>query len=266
MGKDLQGKIVLITGASSGIGAALGREVARRGAKVALAARRVDRIEALAKEIREGGGEALAIPCDVRQEADLEQATRRVREELGGIDVVVANAGFGVLGRFEELSVDDVKRQFETNVYGMMRTLQATLADIKRARGCVALIGSVSGYLSAPELAAYNMSKAAVRALADTLRVELAGDGVAVLHVAPGFVQSEIGQVDNQGVFDPTRRDPTARLRVPTAKAAREIADAIAARRREVAVTGHGKLAVALARHAPGLIEKAMMLSRPKWR
>jgi short-subunit dehydrogenase len=249
------GKVVLITGASSGIGAALAREVARRGARPVLAARRADRIEALARDIREAGGQALAAACDVCCDGEVEQIARRAREELGGIDVVVANAGFSVLGRIEELTLEDVRRQLETNVFGVLRTIQATLEDVKRARGCVVLVGSVSGTLFLPKLGAYNMSKAAVRALADTLRAELRGDGVAVLHVAPGFVESELRQVDNQGMFDAGKRDPAPGwLQMPASKAAREIADAIEARRGELVLTRHGKLAVSVARHAPGLV------------
>jgi short-subunit dehydrogenase len=258
MAKSMVGKVVLITGASSGIGAALAREVAARGARPVLLARRVDRIEALARDLREAGGQALAMACDVARDGEVERAAERARAELGSIDVVVANAGFGVIGRIDALTIEDHRRQLETNVFGVLRTIYATLDDLKRSRGCLALVGSVSAYLSTPETGAYAMSKAAVRALADTLYAELQRDGVAVLHVAPGFVESEIRYVDNQGALDASMKDPTpAWLHMPTPRAARQIADAIAARRREVVLTGHGKLGVALARHAPGLVAAA---------
>lgn len=253
MARDLLGKVALITGASSGIGAALGRELARRGARPVLAGRRLDRLEALVREIQEAGGQALAVQCDVTRDGELERAASRAREELGGIDVVVANAGMGVAGTIESLTLEDVRRQFETNVFGVLRTVYATLPDVKRARGNIALVGSVASYLSTPQTGAYAMSKAAVRALADTLRAELVADGVAVLHIAPGFVESEIRQVDNQGLFSDARRDPVpAWLVMRSTQAAREIADAIEARQDEVVLTRHGKLAVSLARHAPG--------------
>jgi short-subunit dehydrogenase len=253
------GRVALITGASSGIGEAIVRELARRGALPVLAARRVERIEAIAQEIREGGGQALAVACDVSRDGDLERAAETAREAFGRIDIAIANAGFGIKGRIDRLSIDDFRRQFETNVFGVLRTIAATLPDIKRAQGCVTLIGSVNGYLSLPTTGAYAMSKAAVRALADALRAELRDDGVAVTHVAPGFVESEIRRRDNQGVFRLDDKEPVPRwLMMPAPEAARQIVDAIAARRDEVILTRHGRLAVSLARHAPGVASTAM--------
>ena len=114
------GQVVFITGASSGIGAALAREFARRGADLALAARRTDRLAALAAEITKSGRRALVLACDVTLDSDLEAAVARTREAFGRIDVVVANAGFGVVGSVESLGVDDFRRQFETNVFGVL--------------------------------------------------------------------------------------------------------------------------------------------------
>jgi len=262
MARSWLGKVALITGASSGIGAALGRELARRGARPVLAARRLDRVEALTREIQEAGGRALAVQCDVTRDEDVERAAREAREALGSIDVVVANAGFGIMGRVEDLTLDEVRRQFETNVFGVLRTVQATLPDLKRARGSFAVMGSVSGYLSTPAASAYAMSKAAVRALADSMRAEVRRDGVAVLHVAPGFVESEIRAVDSHGVFDATRKDPVPGwLQMPATAAARQIADAIEARQDELVLTVHGKVAASLARHAPGVVSTVMGLS-----
>ncbi|WP_245677871.1 SDR family NAD(P)-dependent oxidoreductase [Chondromyces crocatus] len=254
----MRGKVVLITGASSGIGAALAREVVQRGARPVLVARRSERLEELSRELENAGGKSLPVTCDIRKEGEIERAVGAAREVFGGIDVVVANAGFGVLGRVEALTLDDVQRQFETNVLGMMRTIQATLGDVRQSRGCLALVGSMSAYMPLPGFAAYNMSKAAVKALADTLRLELLRDGVAVLHVVPGLVHSELPKVDNHGVFDESRVDPVVRLRVPAQEAAREIVDAIAARRDEAVITRHGRVLAAMARYAPGLTGAAL--------
>src|SRR5437016_4891986 len=103
-------KTVFITGASSGIGAALAHEFARRGAAVGLAARRVDRLEQLATRIRADGGRAMAVPCDVTQDGSVERAIATTRDELGPIDVAIANAGFGVMGPFQRLTLDDHRR------------------------------------------------------------------------------------------------------------------------------------------------------------
>jgi|SRR5215470_11131249 len=253
------GQAVFIAGASSGIGAALAREFARQGAEVALAARRVDRIEALAAELTRGGRRAIAIPCDVTVDGDVERAVARTRETFGRIDVVVANAGYSVRGPLERLRLDDYRRQFETNVFGVLRTVYAALAELRQSRGVLLLVGSVSGHVAAPGASAYAMSKFAVRGLAESIGPELARHGVAVVLVSPGFVESEIGQVDNAGVFQAGQaRDAPPWLVMPTATAARQIARAVARRRREVVITGHGKVAVFLARHAPWFLAAVM--------
>ncbi|HYE93117.1 MAG TPA: SDR family NAD(P)-dependent oxidoreductase [Terriglobales bacterium] len=255
-------RAVLITGASSGIGAALAREFAARGADLALAARRTDRLDELAKELTARGRRALVLACDVTRDGDLEAAAARTREALGGIDVVVANAGFGVVGPAEALTLADYRRQFETNVFGVLRTLYATLGDLKRSRGVFAIIGSVSGHLATPNGTPYAMSKFAVRALAEGLRHELRPAGVAVTLLSPGFVESEIRFVDNDGRLRAGGRDIVPPwLRMRTATAARQIATAIERRQRERIVTGHGKALVFLARHAPGLMSGLVGLS-----
>jgi short-subunit dehydrogenase len=247
--------VVFITGASSGIGAALAREFARAGADLALAARRVDRLAALAAEIEATGRRALVLPCDVTVDGDLAGAAARTRATLGRIDVVVANAGFGVAGPLEALTLADYRYQFETNVFGVLRTVYATLDDLKRARGRLVIMGSVSGHVALPGSTAYSMSKFAVRALAEALVHELRPYGVAVTLISPGFVESEIRQVDNQGRRHPEAREPLPKLLVmPATTAARHIVRAVARRRRATVITGHGKLAVFFQRHVPWLV------------
>ena len=248
----LRDRVVLITGASSGIGAALAREAARRGADVALLARREERLEALARDVEAAGRRALVLRADVTRDGDLEEAAARTREAFGRIDVVIANAGFSVAHGLSRLTLDDYRRQLETNVFGVLRTVFATVEDLKASRGCLALIGSVTGYVALPGTSPYAMSKAAVHALAESLHFELASHGVAVLKVVPGFVDSEIRQVDNLGVHHPDAPEPIPGwLRMPADRAARTILRAVSRRRREVVVTGHGHLIVFLKRHFP---------------
>ena len=249
------GSVVFITGASSGIGAALSLEFAHEGADVVLAARRRDRLESLAAEISAIGRRAVVAPCDVTREGDLERAAAAGRAAFGKIDVVVANAGFGVTGLLERLSLDDYRRQLETNVFGVLRTVYATLADLKQSRGRLVVIGCVSGHIAVPGSSPYSMSKFAVRALADSLGHELAEHGVSVTLISPGFVESEIRQVDNRGILrkeNPAPPIPVA-LVMATPTAARKIVSAVARRRREAVITGFGKVAVALQRHLPWL-------------
>ena len=194
------------------------------------------------------------VPCDVTRDHDLESAVAGTVSELGRVDVVVANAGFGVVGPIERLTLDDYRRQFETNVFGVLRTVFATLAELRRSRGRLVIVGSVSGHVALPNASPYAMSKFAVRALAQALDFELRPTGVSVTLVSPGFVDTELHQVDNRGVRHPevTPRAP-AFVRTSAERAARRIVRAVARRRREVLITWLGHLTVRLQRHLPAL-------------
>ncbi len=253
------GQVALVTGASSGIGAALSRELAREGADVVLAARREDRLRALADEVRGLGRRAIAVACDVTRDGDLERAVGAAVLELGRLDVAVANAGIGVTGSADELAIDDYRRVMETNVFGLLRTFYAALPELKRNRGRFVAIGSVSGHLPAPGTSPYSMSKFAVRAFTESAAAELRESGVSVTLVSPGFVESEIRLLDAGGRLPEGARDPVpAWLVMPAEKAARQIVRAVARRRREIVVTRHGKLAVFLYRHAPWVVRLAL--------
>jgi short-subunit dehydrogenase len=258
----LQGKTVLVTGASAGIGAAVARELALHGANLVLAARRRERLDALAAELS-ARVKALPVTVDVTRDGDLEAAVAQAERTFGGLDVAIANAGFAVTGRVERLSLDDHRRQLETNLFGVLRTIYAALPALKRSRGQLAVMGSVAGHVPTPGTAPYNMSKFALRALCEDLHDELAPDGVGVTLLSPGFVVSEIGHVDNKGRWhekDGSRAPQW--LRIPTEVAAREIVAAIETRRREAIVGGHARLAVFAYRHFPWLVRAAIRLGR----
>ncbi len=250
------GKVALITGASAGIGAALARELARDGADLVLAARREDRLHDLAREIAATGRNAIVVSCDVTRDGELERAVAAAVERYGRLDIAIANAGFGVAGPVEALTLEDFRRQLETNVFGVLRTLYAALPELRKTRGQFVVIGSVSGHVPTPATSAYSMSKFAVRGLAESIHDELAASGISVTLVSPGFVDSDIRRVDNHGKVHEDAPDPVpAWLRMSTDRAARTIVRAIGRRRREIVVTGHGKALVFLYRHAPWLLQ-----------
>jgi short-subunit dehydrogenase len=256
---DLSGKVVLVTGASAGIGAACAREAARRGASVVLVARRAERVAALANEI---GPTALAVAGDVTRDGDIARAVDAARERFGGLDVLLANAGFGVSGEFTTLALDDYRRQFETNVFGVMRSLYEALPALELRGGAVGVVGSVNGYVSIPGWSPYCMSKHALRSFCEAVRLELRERGVSVTHLAPGFIDTDFRRVDNANQLHPEATDPTPRfLMLSAERAAAQMLDATLARRAEAVITTHGKAAVGLARHAPGVVSLALSLS-----
>ncbi|APR81453.1 Oxidoreductase, short-chain dehydrogenase/reductase family protein [Minicystis rosea] len=260
--RTLAGKTVFITGASSGIGEALARRAAREGAAVAVTARREERLEALTQDIQRDGGRALAIAADVTQDGDLERAAASTREAFDRIDVVIANAGFGVSGPLDRLTLDDYRRQLETNLFGVLRTIYATLADLERSRGTIVLVGSAAGYVGLPGSGAYSISKAAVHSLAQSLAGELAPRGIAVVLITPGFVETDIRRVDNRGNLREGASDfVPGWLQMSSDQAAAEILDAAVGRDRERILTRHAKAIVALQRYAPGFVSGVLRLS-----
>jgi short-subunit dehydrogenase len=249
---------VLITGGSAGIGAALARRFAAEGARLILTARRLDKLREVAASFGTSHAGIELVACDVTKDGDLEAAVAQATRGGRALDVVVANAGFGVAANLEALTLVDYRRQLETNVFGVLRTVYATLAELKKSRGRLAIIGSVAGYIPQAGASAYGMSKFAVRALAESLRQELAADGVSVTLLSPGFVDSDIRRTDNRGLVHPHAPDPVpAWLRMSVDAAARDIVDAIYRRKRERIVTAHGKLLVFVYRHLPWLIRFA---------
>jgi NADP-dependent 3-hydroxy acid dehydrogenase YdfG len=194
------GGVALVTGASSGIGEAAVRRLVRRGYRVAAVARRAERLEALAAE---SDGAVLAIAADVTDEEQARGAVTRTVAELGGLDVLVNNAGIMLLGPFETSPPGDWRKMLELNVLALMTLSQEAIPHLRKAadgpRGIADIInvGSVAGRTARPHFAAYNASKWAVTAFAEALRQELAPDGIRVSVVQPGAVDTELlGHVD----------------------------------------------------------------------
>lgn len=193
MTTDLAGLRVLITGPARGIGADLSRALAARGSRLALVGLEPRRLEELAAEL---GGGAVAIECDVRDLAALRAAADRAAEALGGLDVVVANAGVAY-GTTADAEGDDERERvtLEVNLLGPMRTVRATLPHITASRGQYVLIASLASMIQMPLLGAYSASKAGVHAYGNALRQELAPRGVAVTVAYFGFIDTDMGRL-----------------------------------------------------------------------
>ncbi|MGA8221831.1 MAG: SDR family NAD(P)-dependent oxidoreductase [Candidatus Acidiferrales bacterium] len=258
-------KSVLISGASSGIGEELAYQLADSGARLTLAARREGELARVAQNIAARGNPApISVICDVARDGDVERAVAEGVRQHGQLDVVYANAGFGVSGPFQKLSVDDYRRQFETNVFGVLRTLYAALPELEKARGNFAIVGSVSGWVASPGASPYAMSKFALRALANSITPELRAAGVKLTLLSPGFVVSNIRRVDNRGNLHAQAADPVpAWIQMSTERCARQMMQAVARGQRERIITGHGKLLVALERFAPWLLRAFSGRVRP---
>ncbi len=188
------GRIALVTGASSGIGAAIARELATRGWPVALGARRMDRLDEVRGEIESAGGRAFAHVLDVRSADSVEAFFAAVEGELGSPDLVVSNAGLGFPALLHEASVADLQTELETNLMGPMLVARRAIPGlVEGGRGDLVFISSLNAVEPRTYQAAYTASKAGVEALARVLQMELEGSGVRVTVLRPGPTGSEFG-------------------------------------------------------------------------
>ncbi|MCA9523352.1 MAG: SDR family NAD(P)-dependent oxidoreductase [Myxococcales bacterium] len=259
MKKRFANHVVWITGGGSGIGRALALELAEQGADVAVSGRRQLRLDEVAREIEGRGARGLGVECDVTSEESLAAAVKLVVDSWGRLDVTIANAGFSVAGAIESLSAEDWRRQFDTNVVGSAQTARFALPELRKTKGRMVFVASVASMICTPKLGAYNASKYALRAVGQTLAMELHGSGVSCTTIHPGMVESEITSVNNEGSFDPALKDKRPQNLIwPADKAARVCADAIWLRKREFVFTGHGKLGAFIGRHAPDLVHLAV--------
>lgn len=188
---ELRGKTVFITGGSRGLGLALAREFIRHGARVGICARDAVALERAQEELTGRGGKIFAIPCDLSDRKEAEQAIYRTQQEFGEIDVLVNNAGVINVGPLEEMTIADFEEAMQTNYWAALYTTLAVLPQMRaRKTGRIVNIASVGGKISAPHLLPYSASKFALVGLSMGLRTELAKDGVTVTTVCPGLMRT----------------------------------------------------------------------------
>jgi short-subunit dehydrogenase len=188
---DWSNKVVFITGASSGIGNALALELGRRGASLGLLARREEALKELACQIEDAGGRARSFPVDVKDASAVREAAERLREEFGRIDVMVANAGIGIITGATDFKPEDVAQVININVLGAVNSAAAVIPEmVKQGSGHLVVISSLAAYRGLPKSGAYCASKAAVSAFYESLRVDLLNTGVGVTIIHPGFIKT----------------------------------------------------------------------------
>jgi NADP-dependent 3-hydroxy acid dehydrogenase YdfG len=213
MAVDLRNKVVLITGASSGFGEDAARLFAKEGCRVVLAARRLDRLQALAQDIQADGGEALAIPMDVNEPAEIAVMVQTALDLYGKIDILFNNAGFGSVDWLENLEPDrHIETMIRVNLIGTMLVTRAIIPHmLKQRSGHVINMSSVAGLIAAPLISNYSASKYGVRAFTDALRREVSPFGIKVSGIYPGPAVTEFGK----NIKDTRSRQTIKKIKYP---------------------------------------------------
>jgi len=250
--------VVVVTGASKGIGAELARQLARQGARLVLAARDGEALERVAAQCREAGGSAITVRADVTKERDCLAIMAGAHLAFGRIDVLVNNAGATMWSRFEDVADLGVyERIMQVNYLGAVYCTSHALPLLRESRGLIVGIASLTALVGVPTRTGYAASKHAMRGFFDSLRIELAESGVGVTMVYPGFVATGIRENASGPDGKPIRVSPVKESEVmPVEDCAARIVRAIHRREREVVMTARGKMGLWLKLVAPGLVDR----------
>lgn len=199
---------MIVTGASAGIGEAIARMLGRNGASVVITARRADRLERLKSEIESSGGKALVIAGDLTSDADRRRIVDDTMKTFGRIDGLVNNAGYGQRGPIELVAVELIRQNFETNLFSLIALTQLVIPIMRSQKsGRIINISSVAGKIARPLSSVYDATKHALEAISDGMRGELAGFGIQVVVIEPGFIITEFLGVANEGAREFTETD-----------------------------------------------------------
>lgn len=252
----MKNKVVVITGASSGIGRALAKEFALLGAKLSLGARRIEKLNELRDELPET--EMLICKTDVSSEDDCRLLMEETIRKYGQIDVLINNAGISMRALFEEAELDVIRQLMDVNFYGTVYCTKYALPHLLKTKGSLVGIISIAGYVGLPGRTGYSASKFAIRGFLDTIRIENLKKGLHVLVAAPGFTASEVRKVALTGDGSQQGETPRDESKMMTAEeCAQHIVRAIQKRRRSLILTfTEGKLTVFLGKFLPSLLDK----------
>lgn len=252
----MKNKVVVITGASSGIGKALSKECAARGAKLSLAARRTELLDALKAELSDT--EILVTTTDVSNENDCRNLIEKTIQHYGHIDVLINNAGISMRALFEEVDLKVIRQLMDVNFYGTVYCTKYALPYLLQTKGSLVGVISIAGYVGLPGRTGYAASKFAIRGFLDTVRIENLKKGLHVLVAAPGFTASEVRQsalTTDGSQQGETPRDESKMM--SSEECARHIVRAIEKRKRSLILTfTEGKLTVFLGKFFPSLLDK----------
>jgi NADP-dependent 3-hydroxy acid dehydrogenase YdfG len=228
MTNNIQDKIVVITGASSGMGEATARHLAQQGAKVVLGARRAERLEALVNDIKSAGGEALAVTTDVTNRADVAKLVDTAVEIFGRVDVLINNAGIMPLSHLETLKVDEWEQMIDVNIKGVLYGIAAALPHMKAQKsGHIITTASVAGHLVFPASSVYSGTKFAVRAICEGLRQEVKEYNIRTTILCPGAVKTELLEHISDEAVKTANSDYVNQVGIPAESYARIAAFAI---------------------------------------
>ena len=226
---NITGKVIVITGASSGLGEAAARHLAAQGAKVVLGARRQSRLDALVNDITRAGGQALAVPTDVTRRADVQRLVDTAVQHFGRIDAIINNAGVMPHSPLERLKVDDWDRMIDVNIKGVLHGIAAALPPMQRQKsGHILNVSSVAGHKVRAGGAVYSATKHAVRVISEGLRQEVKPWNIRTTILSPGMVDTELPNSITEPDWAETTRKNYAALAISADAFARAVAYAIA--------------------------------------
>ena len=245
----IAGKVVLISGASEGIGAACAGAFRERGARLSLTARSEDKLQAV------GGADALLTPGDITEDAVRARVVERTVAHFGSLDNLINNAGTGLYAPSRDVPLDDVRRLFELNLFAMVAMVQHVLPHMKSTGGAIVNIGSIAGKMPLPWFTLYSASKYAVGAYTDGLRMELAGTGIRTITVCPGYVLTDF-QKHSLGGTPPERVLKGRRFAITAGECAQAIVRGVERNSRTVVTPASGWILVALERLVPWLVDR----------
>jgi len=254
--KNLKDKVIIVTGASSGIGLASARQFGSEGAKVVMAARSYDRLLELAPSVAPPE-RVLCVRCDVTQEADCRALVVAAVERFGGIDILVNNAGLSMRAMFKDLDLKVIHSLMDVNFWGTVYCTKFALPYLLASKGSVVGVVSVAGYSALPARTGYSASKYAIRGFLDTIRIEHMKDGLNVLVFAPGYTSSNVRNAALTADGSPQGETPLDEGKLMSAEAcAKCLSRALRRRRSEVTLTALGRASVFTRNFLPRLMDR----------